>query len=425
MPRAFVLFFRSGCMVLAALVLSGCSSSNDVQLASVTITGVPAAALRPGQTVQLTATAAYSDGGTQDVTSIAIWSTTDASVLTVSSTGVVTAQSGGQAEVVAAFRDQSARVSLRVTLPAAYFIDGVEYAFDYQLDAQGRIISYGISQRAGVTYPYPPEQDDALITCTGSLQESFECRHGPSPQDGATRLMRGEAGRITYAESKAPMNVGATATFTYGAQGLAMIASRLQPRASIHTYQVRTTEVTYDAAGRPALVTLSGTDYCTIVCRELGTTSQVAFDGQGRMLRAESASSDRTLVMPITWTYFATDWSYSIAGAMTLAASATPVPEITRFVADAEGWLTSRTEHAGTPNETTDTFAIVRAGAAVAEERFTQAEPRLFYRRGTQRVRYDVDRLPTRPAFVPRAPNGQSAADLIATVPASYVVTFP
>jgi hypothetical protein len=238
--------------------------------------------------------------------------------------------------------------------------------------------------------------------------------------------MRGEAGRVTYAESMAPMNVGATATFTYAAGGLEKIASRLQPTPSIHNYQLRSTEVAYDAAGRPARVTSGGKDMCDIVCREIGTTSDVAFDAQGRMLRAESASYERNIVVPATvWTYFATDWLYAGTGAMTQAVSAPLPADTTRFVADGGGWLASRTEHAGTANEVTDTYAIVRSAGAVAEERFTLAEPRFFHRRGRQAVRYEVDRLPSEPAFVPRAPGGKGVVDFIATVPVPFMVAFP
>jgi hypothetical protein len=409
-----------------AIALLGACSGSSVELISVTISGAPASALQPGQTVQLKATATYSDGVMQDVTAAAAWSTSNAAVFTVSSTGRVAAVAPGQAEAVAALDGRTARATLRVALPAAYFVDDVEYAFEYTLDAQGRIDSYRIAQRPGVAYAYPPEQDGALIACSGSLHGSFECRRGPAPDSGAVRVMRGETGRVTYAESMAPFNAGATATFTYGAQGLAKVASRLQPTASIHNYQLRSTEVAYDAAGRPVRVTFSGTDLCNIVCREIGTTSDVAFDAQGRMLHAESAGYERNIVVPDTvWTYFATDWLYAGTGAMTQAATA-PVPaDTTRFVADGGGWLASRTEHAGTANEVTDTYAIVRSGGAVAEERFTLAEPRFFYRRGRQVVRYEVDRLPSEPAFVPRAPDGKGVVDFIATVPVPFMVTFP
>jgi len=50
-------------------------------IVSVTILGGPTAALMPGNSVQLTAQATYSDQSTDDVTSKVAWSTTDASVL--------------------------------------------------------------------------------------------------------------------------------------------------------------------------------------------------------------------------------------------------------------------------------------------------------------------------------------------------------
>src|SRR5512139_3654365 len=65
-------------------------------------------------------------------------------------------------------------------LPAAYFIDGVEYAFEYQLDAQGRVENYRISRRASMAYPTPAESDANLIECTGSLYGAYDCR-GTAP----------------------------------------------------------------------------------------------------------------------------------------------------------------------------------------------------------------------------------------------------
>jgi hypothetical protein len=96
------------------------------------------------QTAQLGAQAAYSDGSVRDVTAAAAWGTTDADVLTVSSTGLATATGPGQAEVVASLGTVSGRAALAVVaLPAAYFIDGVEYAFEYELMRKGALSTTG------------------------------------------------------------------------------------------------------------------------------------------------------------------------------------------------------------------------------------------------------------------------------------------
>jgi hypothetical protein len=53
---------------------------------------------------------------------------------------------------------------------------------------------------------------------------------------------------------------------------------------------------------------------------------------------------------------------------------------------------------------------------SVAEEQFTQAEPKAFCPRGAQRVRYEWGRLPTEPTFVPRALTGLQGADYFGVI---------
>jgi len=81
---------------------------------SVTIGG--AASVSEGATAQLTATANKSDGTTENVTSTAAWRSTDATVLSVSGTGLVTALKAGTAEVTAAVGSQTGRRTLQVAV---------------------------------------------------------------------------------------------------------------------------------------------------------------------------------------------------------------------------------------------------------------------------------------------------------------------
>jgi hypothetical protein len=102
----------------------------------------------------------------------------------------------------------------------------------------------------------------------------------------------------------------------------------------------------------------------------------------------------------------ASDWTYDTAGFMKSASS-------TQYSADAEGWLMSRSTSQG-GQTVVDSYSIVRSGAQVVEEQFTQAEPSAFYEnytRAPQRVRYEWGRLPTEPLFVPRALTGLNGAD--------------
>ena len=90
-------------VVVAGLAI-GCSNSSTSPstVSSVTVTG---AAPAVGAAVQFTATAALSDGTTQDVTSLAAWQSSDPSAATVSSTGVVTAMAAGTVDVTATYQN--------------------------------------------------------------------------------------------------------------------------------------------------------------------------------------------------------------------------------------------------------------------------------------------------------------------------------
>lgn len=82
------------------------------------LTGIavaPASAtLQAGQTQSLTATASYSDATTTDVTSTAAWSTSDASIATVSSSGVVAGIAAGSATITASFSGFTATAAITV-----------------------------------------------------------------------------------------------------------------------------------------------------------------------------------------------------------------------------------------------------------------------------------------------------------------------
>jgi len=77
------------------------SSTSPSTVSSITVSG---AAPAVGAAVQFTATAALSDGTTQDVTSLATWQSSDTTEATVSSTGVVTAIAAGNVNVTATYQ---------------------------------------------------------------------------------------------------------------------------------------------------------------------------------------------------------------------------------------------------------------------------------------------------------------------------------
>jgi len=81
-------------------------------LASISVTG---SAPVVGATSQLAAAAVLSDGTTQDVTSVATWQSSDTSLATVSSTGLVTGIAEGAVVVQAAYSGVTG--SMSITIP--------------------------------------------------------------------------------------------------------------------------------------------------------------------------------------------------------------------------------------------------------------------------------------------------------------------
>jgi len=357
--------------------------------ASVTISS-PTATPQAGTTVQLTAVVRDRDGNLVPGATVG-WSTSDARIATVSASGLLLALTPGSVVTTATSGGVAGSVSLLVLgPPAAYFINGVEYAFDYQLDAQGRVDNYRISQREGIVYPVGPAGDVNVRECTGSLYGSYRCT-------GWYRSMTGEAGRIVAVEQN--LSWPSSDTYSYGQFGLAEIkeSSRLSARQSTDS----TSTLSYDEAGRlsevwtSSLVVSGGSE-------TWNTTATIELDSQGRLLRAG-------IVTCSSWygcRESSTAWAYDLAGFMSSAGTTT-------YSVDADGWLVSRQQESGT----LDTYLITRSGGRVAEEQFTQAYPRMFYGGSRpQRVRYQLGRLPVEPLFVPRALTGLNGADYFGVI---------
>jgi hypothetical protein len=114
-------FFKSCALAAFVAVLVACGGGNEPpppgQPVSLSITGMPTASMLPGESAQLAATLTYSDASTKDVTSTAIWSTTNVAVLSLSSAGRIVAVAPGQADVIASAQGLSSRVGVRVERP--------------------------------------------------------------------------------------------------------------------------------------------------------------------------------------------------------------------------------------------------------------------------------------------------------------------
>ena len=84
-------------------------------LTSVTI-GPPTPTIQQGNTLQMAATGTYNDGTTKTLSSNLFWSSSDASVASVSTTGLVTALSVGTAQLSAASGTVTGTTTLTVSL---------------------------------------------------------------------------------------------------------------------------------------------------------------------------------------------------------------------------------------------------------------------------------------------------------------------
>ena len=115
-------------IVLAAAAL-GCSHSSSSDVTPVTpATGPTPMTLRvsgstelskKGETAQLSALVAFSDGATLDKAGSAGWVSQNPSVATVSSTGIVTAVEDGNSVITATFQNVAGSMSVKVDLPTA------------------------------------------------------------------------------------------------------------------------------------------------------------------------------------------------------------------------------------------------------------------------------------------------------------------
>jgi hypothetical protein len=70
-----------------------------------------------GQVNQLTATAIFSNGASSNVSGIAVWQSSNPTVVSVSATGLITTQGFGVAEISAAYQGANAHVSIAVIPP--------------------------------------------------------------------------------------------------------------------------------------------------------------------------------------------------------------------------------------------------------------------------------------------------------------------
>jgi hypothetical protein len=88
-----------------------------------TVTSAPPSA----NSVQMTATAQFSDGSTRDVTIQAQWSSSNTSIATVSATGVLSIIAAGDVDVSATYQGVTGRTHVSLTRAQHYTVSGVAH----------------------------------------------------------------------------------------------------------------------------------------------------------------------------------------------------------------------------------------------------------------------------------------------------------
>ena len=115
------LLTRQACGLVVLAGLLSCSSGGTTTTPAVVATillSQSSATLAPGAAVQLTATALDAGGAAISGSTIS-WSTSSATVATVTSTGLVTAVASGSATITATSGGKSAQATITETIPVA------------------------------------------------------------------------------------------------------------------------------------------------------------------------------------------------------------------------------------------------------------------------------------------------------------------
>jgi hypothetical protein len=119
--RAFLAIFLVT-LTLGTLGTLGCSGSSPMAAAPTPLTlqvGGNAGLTKKGQTAQLTAMVAFSDGTTVDKASSAVWMSLKPDVALVNPAGMVTAVDDGKVVITATFQSIAGSTEVTVDLPKA------------------------------------------------------------------------------------------------------------------------------------------------------------------------------------------------------------------------------------------------------------------------------------------------------------------
>ena len=103
-------------MALALAFGAGCRGFFVNPTLSTLTVGPTTPTFQQGSTLQMAATGTYNDGTTQDLTSKAFWSTSDSTIASINTTGLVTGVSPGTATITAASGTVSGSTTVTIAL---------------------------------------------------------------------------------------------------------------------------------------------------------------------------------------------------------------------------------------------------------------------------------------------------------------------
>jgi Big-like domain-containing protein len=126
---------RAAVTAAVAIALSACGSKTPTAPAitisslRVAVAGNGSTTLAPGDTRQLVATAAQSDGTALDVTNLAAWQSSSPATATISSTGLLAAAAEGSVDVSATYKDARGTLHADVRLTCSISVTPTASAF--------------------------------------------------------------------------------------------------------------------------------------------------------------------------------------------------------------------------------------------------------------------------------------------------------
>jgi hypothetical protein len=296
----------------AAALAGGCGGSSALPAPTATVSLITVEGTAPavGSTVPFTATATLSSGATQVVTTQAVWSSSNQSVATVTSAGVVAGVAAGEADVVATYQGASGRshvtiVDRRSTFTLAGRLTdatsgGVLPNIAIEVtDAAGRRSSavttaagtFSIGGLAGgaatvsaSATSYRPSQTSVVLTQDTSVEivlQRVVCVFtltpstfsiGGSGGTGTVAVASGAAGCVWEAKSGSAfitVTSGASGTDA-GSVGFSVAANGGAARVGTLTIAGQTVSVSQDAA--PLVLTAAyDAAFATPACNEIGS----------------------------------------------------------------------------------------------------------------------------------------------------------